>query len=81
MRPGRRGGHAEAAHLPGQIADGLGTVYTARYRPDDGRVTYYWLDESWEQSFDEFTPGTRTVTLGQDVQRPRHGDDTGKSHE
>jgi len=37
--------------------------------------------ESWEQSFDEFTPGTRTVTLGQDVQRPRHDDDTGKSCE
>ena len=64
-----------------RYAEGLGTVYTARYRPGDGRVTYYWPDESWEQSFDEFAPGTRTVTLGQDVQRPRHGDDTGKSHE
>lgn len=45
-------------------AEGLGTVYTARYRPGDGRVTYYWPDQSWEQSFDEFAPGTRTVTLG-----------------
>ena len=45
-------------------AEGLGTVYTARYRPGDGRVTYYWPDENWEQSFGEFAPGTRTVTLG-----------------
>jgi hypothetical protein len=62
-------------------ADGLGAVYTARYRPGDGRVTYYWPDESWEQSFDEFAPGTRTVTLGQNVQRPRRSDDTSKSYE
>ena len=32
----------------------MGTVYTARYRPG----------EAWEQSFENFTPGTRTVTLG-----------------
>jgi predicted choloylglycine hydrolase len=47
-----------------KYAQGLGTVYTARYQPGDGRVTYYWPDQSWEQSFEEFTPGTRTVTLG-----------------
>jgi hypothetical protein len=46
------------------MLEGLGTVYTARYRPGNGRVTYYWPDESWEQSFDQFAPGTRTVTLG-----------------
>jgi hypothetical protein len=63
-----------------RYAEGLGTVYTARYRPGDGRVTYYWPDQSWEQSFGEFTPGTRTVTLGQDAQRPPHSD-TGKSYE
>ncbi|MFI0554545.1 carcinine hydrolase/isopenicillin-N N-acyltransferase family protein, partial [Streptomyces scabiei] len=44
--------------------EGLGTVYTARYRPSEGRVTYYWPDESWEQSFDGFAPGSRTVTIG-----------------
>jgi predicted choloylglycine hydrolase len=43
---------------------GLGTVYTARYRPGEGTVTYYWPGEAWEQSFDCFTPDTRTVTLG-----------------
>ncbi|MFE0449716.1 C45 family autoproteolytic acyltransferase/hydrolase [Streptomyces sp. NPDC058914] len=44
--------------------EGLGTVYTAHYRPSEGRVTHYWPGESWEQSFDDFTPGTRAVTLG-----------------
>ena len=44
--------------------EGLGTVYTARYRPGEGRVTYYWPGDAWEQSFADFVPGTRTVTLG-----------------
>jgi len=43
---------------------GLGTVYTADYRPAEGRVTYYWPDESWEQSFDDFAAGSRSVTIG-----------------
>ncbi|MFI9230841.1 C45 family autoproteolytic acyltransferase/hydolase [Streptomyces rimosus] len=42
---------------------GLGTLYTARYRPAEGRVTYYWPGESWQQSFGDFVPGSRTVTL------------------
>jgi len=29
-----------------------------------GRVTYYWPGESWQQSFGDFAPGSRTVTLG-----------------
>jgi hypothetical protein len=41
----------------------MGTVYTARYRPGEGSVTY-WPGEAWEQSFENFTPDTRTVTLG-----------------
>lgn len=46
-------------------AEGLGTVYTARYRPGEGRVSYYWPGgEIWEQSFENFVPGTRSVTLG-----------------
>ncbi|MFD7185141.1 C45 family autoproteolytic acyltransferase/hydrolase [Streptomyces sp. NPDC056637] len=44
---------------------GSRTLYTARYRPVEGRVTYYWPGESWQQSFGDFTPGSRTVTLGQ----------------
>jgi predicted choloylglycine hydrolase len=43
---------------------GSRTLYTAHYRPAEGRVTYYWPGESWQQSFAGFTPGTRTVTLG-----------------
>ncbi|MEU7260564.1 acyl-CoA--6-aminopenicillanic acid acyltransferase [Streptomyces rimosus] len=42
---------------------GAGTLYTARYRPVEGRVTYYWPGESWQQSFGDFVPGSRTVTL------------------
>ncbi|MFE2276811.1 C45 family autoproteolytic acyltransferase/hydrolase [Streptomyces sp. NPDC059454] len=44
--------------------EGLGTVYTAHYRPTEGRVTYHWPDESWEQSFTDFTPGSRDISLG-----------------
>ncbi|MER5220460.1 C45 family peptidase [Streptomyces flaveus] len=43
---------------------GMGTVYTAHYRPAEGQVTYHWPTESWDQSFTDFTPGTRTVTMG-----------------
>ncbi|MFC1403857.1 MULTISPECIES: C45 family autoproteolytic acyltransferase/hydolase [Streptacidiphilus] len=43
---------------------GLGTVYTADYRPSEGRVDYHWPEESWGQSFAAFTPGSRTVLLG-----------------
>lgn len=42
-----------------------GTLYTARYRPVEGRVTYYWPGQSWQQSFGDFAPGSRTVALGQ----------------
>lgn len=44
--------------------EGLGTVYTAHYRPTEGRVTYHWPDESWEQSFTDFTPASRGIALG-----------------
>ncbi|MEU8510784.1 C45 family peptidase [Kitasatospora sp. NPDC048722] len=44
--------------------EGLGTVYTAHYRPREGRVSYVWPGESWEQSFDDFAVGSRTVTAG-----------------
>jgi predicted choloylglycine hydrolase len=42
----------------------LGTVYTAEYRPAEGRVTYHWPGERWEHTIAGFTPGSRTVTLG-----------------
>jgi len=34
------------------------------YRPGEGRVTYYWPGEAWEQALVDFVPGTRTMTLG-----------------
>ncbi|WP_031516914.1 C45 family autoproteolytic acyltransferase/hydolase [Streptomyces sp. NRRL F-5123] len=43
---------------------GSRTLYTAHYLPVEGRVTYYWPGESWQQSFDDFAPGSRTVSLG-----------------
>ncbi|CAL9471035.1 C45 family autoproteolytic acyltransferase/hydolase [Streptomyces sp. enrichment culture] len=43
---------------------GSRTLYTAHYRPTEGRVTYHWPGESWQQSFGDFTVGSRTVTLG-----------------
>jgi len=48
-----------------ESGEAYGTLYTAHYQPSEGRVTYYWPGESWEQSFADFAPGTRTVTIGQ----------------
>lgn len=42
----------------------LGTIYTAAYRPGEGRVSYVWPAERWEQSLAAFEAGTRTVTVG-----------------
>ncbi|MEJ3749847.1 C45 family peptidase [Actinomycetes bacterium KLBMP 9797] len=44
-------------------AEGMGTLYTAAYRPAEGRVTYAWPGARREQSFAEFTPGEWTVTV------------------
>jgi predicted choloylglycine hydrolase len=42
---------------------GFGTIYTAAYEPGRGQVRYRWLEETWQQSFERFEPGPRTVTL------------------
>jgi predicted choloylglycine hydrolase len=44
--------------------EGSRTLYTAHYHPAEGRVTYHWPGESWQHSFSDFAPGSRTVTLG-----------------
>lgn len=36
--------------------DGMCTVYSADYRPGDGKVGYFWPEKSWEFSFDDFEP-------------------------
>ena len=43
--------------------DGYGTLYTADYRPDQRQVSYVWPTQTWEQSFDRYSTGTRTITL------------------
>jgi predicted choloylglycine hydrolase len=42
---------------------GFGTIYTAAYEPARGRVEYRWPDAAWEQSFERFASGRRTVRL------------------
>jgi predicted choloylglycine hydrolase len=42
---------------------GFGTIYTAAYEPAAGRVRYRWPGVVWQQSFERFEPGSRTVTL------------------
>jgi predicted choloylglycine hydrolase len=42
---------------------GFGTIYTAAYEPAAGRVRYRWPGIVWEQSFERFEPGSRTVKL------------------
>jgi predicted choloylglycine hydrolase len=46
-----------------EYAQGFGTLYTAAYHPAAGRVEYRWPGVTWEQSFDRFEPGSRTVQL------------------
>jgi len=37
---------------------GFGTLYTAVYRPVEGRVEYRWPTYTWPLSFDTFAEGT-----------------------
>jgi predicted choloylglycine hydrolase len=44
------------------------TVYTAVYRPNEGRVDYIWPGTSWSQSFDQFATGQYTHAFGDLIQ-------------
>jgi len=44
-------------------AHGLGTLYTAVYRPSAGMAEYRWPGVVWRQTFDDFREGRRTVRL------------------
>jgi predicted choloylglycine hydrolase len=35
-----------------EYAQGFGTLYTAAYRPAEGRVDYRWPGQSWTRTFD-----------------------------
>ncbi|HSG87508.1 MAG TPA: C45 family peptidase [Candidatus Limnocylindrales bacterium] len=41
----------------------FGTLYTAVFRPAEGRVEYRWPDFAWHSSFQAFEPGSHTELL------------------
>jgi predicted choloylglycine hydrolase len=42
---------------------GYGTLYSACYRPEGGRLALMWPNEVWAQSLASFAPGERTITF------------------
>jgi predicted choloylglycine hydrolase len=46
---------------------GFGTLYTAVYYPEDGKMQLLWPGESLDQSFDNFTEGQKIITFNQAV--------------
>jgi predicted choloylglycine hydrolase len=46
-----------------QYEQGFGTIYTGVYHPAEGRASYRWPGYAWDQSFEDFSPGSRTVRL------------------
>ncbi len=57
------GAFLEAPLHTADYAHGLGTLYTAIYRPRQGSVELRWPDACWEHSFAHFREGSRTVRL------------------
>ena len=49
------------------FAQGYGTLYTAVYRPVEGRAEYLWPGGTWQHSFDSFEEGKRIVPLGESI--------------
>lgn len=44
--------------------NGIGTIYTAIYRPASGEVELRWPGQKWRQSFGKFTEGHKSVEFG-----------------
>jgi predicted choloylglycine hydrolase len=44
---------------------GFGTLYTAAYRPAEGRVDFRWPSFTWRQAFDKFDEDEHTEVLAQ----------------
>jgi predicted choloylglycine hydrolase len=44
---------------------GMGTLYTAVYKPARGAVEYRWPSLAWEHSFERFREGSRSVRLAE----------------
>jgi predicted choloylglycine hydrolase len=49
---------------------GFGTLYTALYRPREGRLALHWPGQVWHQSFDGFREGVRCIRYGEGAPRP-----------
>jgi len=47
----------------GAYRSGMGTLYTAVYKPGSGSVEYRWPGVAWEHSFGHFREGSRTIRL------------------
>jgi predicted choloylglycine hydrolase len=53
-------------HLYSQAYErGFGTLYTAAYRPVEGRVQYRWPSFTWDLSFDAFVEASHEETLAE----------------
>ena len=46
-----------------QYDQNFGTVYTAVYQPQSGRMRYVWTDQEWSHSFDDFKDAEISVHL------------------
>jgi predicted choloylglycine hydrolase len=42
---------------------GMGTLYTAVYKPGSGSVEYRWPGVAWEHSFERIREGSRAISL------------------
>jgi hypothetical protein len=52
-------------HICGRMMRrGVGTLYTAVYRPADLAVEYRWRDSSWPHSIGSLTSGQHEAVLG-----------------
>ena len=53
-----------------RYTDGFGTVYTAVYRPEEGRMELRWPDQTWSQSFDNFQEDVKKIRYAKEVTTP-----------
>ena len=44
--------------------EGFGTLYTAEYRPAEGRARYHWPNVTWEHSLDKLGQDSVRIDLG-----------------
>jgi len=53
-----------------RYAEGLGTLYTAVYRPQKGTVQLHWQNDQMIQSFDNFTEEQKFISFQFPEQSP-----------